>query len=94
MKRENCIVTERKADMTINYGIIAYTLKGEKESPTLSILHFCGYAEPPTQADIESLSKELNTDPEFGLVGKIGTETFLMEATPDIIKKFKELPPV
>jgi hypothetical protein len=40
------------------------------------------------------LSKELNTDPEFGLVGKIGTETFLMEATPDIIKKFKELPPV
>lgn len=77
--------------MKIKYGIIAYTLV-DKKSPKMRILHLCGYEEPPSQADIDSLSHELNTDPRFGLVGKIGNGVFLMEASQDIIKSFEELP--
>jgi hypothetical protein len=76
-------VTVKKADMEIKYGIIAYTLVDEK-SPKMQILHFCGYETQPTQSDFNSLVQELNTDPEFGLVGK---EVFLMEASDSIIKE-------
>jgi len=78
---------EKKDKMTVRYGIVAYTLEGPKDKPSLSILHFCGYAKPPTQRDIDALAKELNTDPEFGLVGKIGKDVFLMEATDWMIRE-------
>lgn len=72
--------------MEIKYGIIAYTLV-DKDNPKMQILHFCGYETQPTQSDFDSLVQELNTDPEFGLIGMVGKEVFLMEASDSIIKE-------
>ena len=73
--------------MKTNYGIIAYTIVN-KEHPRMSILHFCGYEESPTTEDFLNLTSELNTDEEFGLVGRIGVDVFLLEASPIIVKHF------
>ena len=35
----------------IKYGIVAYTVVGDKEHPQLDILHFVGYWEHPTKND-------------------------------------------
>lgn len=50
----------------IKYGLIAVQAK---EGGGFSVLHFCGYGEPPSEHDIESLYKELQTDPEFKIDG-------------------------
>lgn len=76
--------------MTINYGIIAYTLEN-RENPRLSVLHFCGYESPPTDLDMFTLKEELNTDPEFGLVGKIDKGVFLMVAPLEVVDHFKKI---
>lgn len=73
--------------MTIKYGIVAYTLDANKELPTINVLHFCGYEAPPTQQDIDSLARELNTDPEFDLVGRIGKDVLLMPAKDWMIRE-------
>ena len=73
--------------MDIKYGIVAYTLEGPKDKPVIAILHFCGYENSPTQQVIDGLAKELNTDPEFSLVGRIGVDVFLMEASDGMIKE-------
>ena len=68
------------------YGLIAYTLKGKKSNPYLSIIHFCGYMHPPTEEDIKMLEMELDIDEEFGLVGRINKDVFIMKATPEMVK--------
>ena len=70
--------------MKIRYGIVAYTLR-DKENPWIDVKHFCAYENPPSESDFLSLTDELNTDPEFGLVGRIGEDVFLMMATPEMI---------
>lgn len=72
--------------MKVNYGIVAYTIDKKKELPNMTILHFCGYDAPPTKADIKSLAEELNTDESFGLVGRVGKDVFLTEATDNMVK--------
>lgn len=69
--------------MQIRYGIIAYMMENE----SMTVFHFCGYENPPTQRDIDSLAQELNSDPQFGLVGRIGKDIKLMEASDGIIKE-------
>lgn len=56
--------------MHFNYGIVVLH-KGE-------MVHFCAYPKIPTSEDIHSLWEELNTDPEFGLAGRM----HLMEMRP------------
>ena len=87
MLRVNCIVTARKGDMDIKYGIVAYTLEGPKDKPVIAILHFCGYENPPTQQQIDGLAEELNTDPEFNLVGRIGVDVLLTEASDAMVRE-------
>lgn len=71
------------------YGLIAITQYPEdKKAGMISIVHFCGYPKPPTQTDIKSLEEELNTDPEFGLVGRIKKDVFIVEATPEMVKMY------
>jgi len=74
----------------IRYGIIAYTLI-DKDSPKIEILHFVGYWEKPTKHDWKHCEEELNTDPEFDLVGRINKDVFLMEATEDILEHYRNL---
>ena len=37
------------------------------------VVHFCGYENPPTQADVDSLYLELSMDKEFGLTEVVET---------------------
>jgi len=49
----------------IKYGLIAVDPK--QEGDMLTILHFTGYFEEPTQIDVDNLRKELAEDKSFGL---------------------------
>ena len=69
------------ANKKFTHGIVAY----EKVEGALYILHFCGYGKKPTAIDIQSLKDELNTDPEFNLVGRIDHDVYVMEATPEMV---------
>lgn len=75
--------------MKINYGIMAIG-PVEPESKEVTMLHFCGYEEQPTDDDFLQLTDELNTDPEFCLVGRIGMDVFLMKAPDNIVKLMAE----
>ena len=75
------------ANKKFTHGIVAY----EKVEGALYILHFCGYGKKPTAIDIQSLKDELNTDPEFCLVGRINNGVFLMEATEDMLEYYRNL---
>lgn len=78
-----------KMQNEFKYGIIAASQSVEDEKRgELTILHLCAYNKKPTKIEYEALKEELNTDPEFGLVGRMGENVFLMEATPEMIKVF------
>ena len=66
------------------YGIIAVR---PAEEGMADILHFCGYEEPPTEADYKALREELANDEEFGLVADIESLT-LIEAPPEIVELY------
>jgi hypothetical protein len=71
--------------MKINYGIIAFeNVKGDLTK--INVVHNCMYENEPSEDDFESLFKELNSDPEFGLVGRMGKDVFLMKASPEMVK--------
>jgi hypothetical protein len=71
-------------DLKISYGLIV-TNPGDWEN----ILHFCGYSEPITERDIESLREELKNDPEMGLQDKWDT-VIITEAPEKILKEYQE----
>ena len=54
-----------------------------------TILHFCGYQEPVTERDIESLREELKTDPIFGLQDK-WDKVVIVEAPEEILKEYQD----
>jgi hypothetical protein len=72
----------------VKFGLIAVT-DNDPQKKKQPILHFCGYSTPPNEADKKLLEMELNTDPEFGLVGRINKDVFIIEATEDIVARFK-----
>jgi negative regulator of genetic competence, sporulation and motility len=75
--------------MDIKYGIIAYELTDDTNE--ILVCHFCGYEQPPTNNEFLALTDELNTDSEFGLVGRIGVDVFLMQAPQDVVDTMEEL---
>ena len=85
---------EKQNPDNIKYGIIAYTIKGNHQKPQISVLHFCGYEAPPTDADLKALELELSTTEEFGLMGRINNDVLLMtldEYSTEQIKKSLDL---
>jgi len=64
----------------IKFGLIVMDESG-------GFVHFCGYAEQPTDADREHLVEELETDEEFGLVGR--TDLIILEASKEQIEFYK-----
>ena len=77
-----------KSGMEINYGIAVLNRK-QNEDGTHSVVHFCGFEEPPTPECFENLKKELAEDKEFGLTKE--RELFFVEATPEMVKYFKSV---
>ncbi len=71
--------------MQINYGLVVLS---PKESG-VEILHFCGYEEQPTQIDINSLTFELQTDPEFGLIDR--TDYVVCEAWDELMTEYRKM---
>jgi len=51
----------------ITHGIIVIDPLSEDENGDVSIVHYIGYWNKPSQADFDSLKEELRTDEEFGL---------------------------
>lgn len=52
----------------ITHGIAA--VRRENKNNEVHVLHFCGYFEEPSAADFSELRRELEEDPEFGLIGQ------------------------
>jgi hypothetical protein len=76
--------------MKVNYAIVAF-----EDVPTglekINILHVCAYENEPQPDDFTSLFKELDTDPEFGLAGRMGKDVFLMNANVELMNYIKAL---
>ncbi len=73
--------------MKIKYGLIALATIPDEDGLN-DILHFCGYEKEPQSHDIESLKTELQTDPEFGLVGR--DDYIVLKAPDTIVDLYKE----
>lgn len=78
---------ESEIPFEFKYGIIAIR---QAEGGMADILHFCGYEEPPTQADYDALGKELATDKEFGLVASMD-QIKLVEAPQEIVDLYRDM---
>lgn len=72
-------------ELRMNYGLIVM----DSSDPENRILHFCGYQDPITERDIESLREELKTDPEFGLQDK-WDKVVIVEASDDVLKEYQD----
>jgi hypothetical protein len=70
--------------MKIKYGIVAYS---RIDDEFINIEHQCFYEHPPTNNNFLSLTEELNTDPDFHPVGRIGVDVFLMECPEELIRE-------
>lgn len=70
-----------------HFGLIAIEIDPDAYEK-VSILHFCGYTKEPTDDDKLALEEELNTDPEFNLVGRINKDVFVVDCPPEISKQF------
>lgn len=81
-----CLRGEQNILMEFNYGLVAAIKIDEFH---IEILHFCGYENKPTEFVIQSLKEELETDPEFELVGR--SDYFITEATPDMIDFYRRV---
>ena len=67
--------------MKVNHGIVAINEDGE-------VLHFCGYTRKPTEEDYANLDEELQSDPEFKLIGE---DYDLVECPKDLLTEYKEM---
>jgi hypothetical protein len=72
-------------ELKINYGLIIM----DPSEPGDPILHFCGYQEPITEKDIESLREELKNDSEFGLQDK-WDKVVIVEAPDEVLKEYQD----
>ena len=72
--------------MKINYGLIAAV---KIDDFHIEIVHFCGYENKPKEIDIQTLKMELETDPEFDLVGR--NDYFITEATDEMLEFYKQI---
>ena len=72
-----------------HYALIAIEINPDAYEK-VSVLHLCAYINPPTENDKFSLEEELNTDPEFNLVGRINKDVFVVDCPPEIFKEFLE----
>jgi hypothetical protein len=78
----------------INFGIIAVNKEDyeSKQGQMIDVLHFVGYENEPSEADYESLAKELEEDETFDLVDMVKNgQILLIEAPEPTVEFFKNL---
>ena len=68
------------SEFDFKHGLIAVT--------SSEIIHFCGYLNPPTNFDKEDLVRELQTNPEFGLVGR--TDYAVISAPHEVVQAYRQ----
>mgnify|MGYP001159160161 CR=1 FL=1 len=72
---------------SIQHGLVAIRLV---DKDTVNVVHFVGFVNKPTPAEIEEISNELNNDPRFDMTfGQIGKTLALVEASPEILEYYK-----
>ena len=76
--------SEDKTIQDITHGIVA--VRRDVKKNEIQVLHFCGFFEEPSAASYDDLRRELEEDPEFGLVDQ---EFELIAATDDMIAHVK-----
>ena len=81
--------SDRWCGLNINYGILVVDSRKDKDE-TNPILHFCGFEEPPTEDDYDSLRHELSTNDEFGLV-QMMDYIVLVEASSEIVVVYGDM---
>ena len=72
--------------MLFNYGLVAIK---QIDKFHVEILHFCGYENEPTDVEIKALKEELDTDPEFELVGR--DDYIIVPATEEMIVFYRRV---
>jgi hypothetical protein len=75
---------EDKTIQDITHGLVA--IRRDDKKNEIHVLNFCGFFEEPSVADYHSLRKELEEDPEFGLIGQ---DFEIIEATAEMIEHIK-----
>lgn len=80
--------TNRQEDFApkeMRFGMIAVE-KASKKIDIEDVLHFVGFFDEPSESDYKAIREELETFPEFGLVG---TEFDLIPSPPEIFDFYK-----
>lgn len=72
------------------HGIIAVNPTKPDENGDLGVLHFVGYWNEPTEADVLSLWEELNEDDSFGLQDQMH-DIELVPAPIEIVEYFNSV---
>lgn len=75
--------------INIEYGILAVDSRKNTDGMN-PILHFCGFESPPNDDDFDDLRHELATNKEFDLT-EMMSYIVLVEASPEIVKLYKEM---
>jgi hypothetical protein len=70
------IMTDEEFFENMKYAIVA--VQGNK------VMHFCGYMDKPTEEQFAGLDEELQSDPEFNLIGE---DYDLYLCPPDLFEK-------
>ncbi len=73
--------------INIKYGLVALTVSPISNS--VHVLHFCGYENEPKECDRNSLTEELKTNSEFGLIGR--DDYIIVDAWEELITSFAEI---
>ena len=72
--------------MQINYGLVAAV---QIDRFHVEIVHFCGYEQEPTDVEIQALEEELQTDPQFDLVGR--DDYIIVPTTEDMVDFYRRV---
>ena len=70
------------------YGVVACS---RLDDESYTVHHFVGYLKKPTPEIIKMLETELNTDTDFHLVGRIGKDVWLQEASAEQVEHYKKI---
>ena len=70
------------------YGVVACS---RLDDESYTVHHFVGFLPKPSKETIKHLEKELNEDTEFHLVGRIGKDVWLQEASAEQVEHYKKI---
>jgi hypothetical protein len=73
---------------SIQHGLVAARYI---DKDTISIVHFVGFINKPTKAQIQEIADELQNDKKYEMTfGQIGKSIILMDATSEMVEYYKK----